>query len=70
MPIISRQLIVRSRKPRRCEGVGVPECLGSLPAGSSYFRVYGYAHRGDRPYRLHLCGECVRGHDESRGIKP
>lgn len=54
MPTIAAWPIRKTRRVRWCE-----HCNGRIHPGESVIRVYGYAHQGDRPYRVFVCPECA-----------
>jgi hypothetical protein len=51
--LINATLVKKPRKKRHCA-----LCNKAMPPGEPQMRLYGSAHRGDKPYRIYVCPPC------------
>jgi hypothetical protein len=57
---ISRKTPV-ARRDYNCGAFNCRARIRTIPAGSRYVRLYGYAEAGDKPYTLRMHLECEGG---------
>jgi hypothetical protein len=51
--VIAKNRVKKSRQARRCSMCGT-----NIPRGGAYWRTFGCAERGDKPYRICVCLRC------------
>lgn len=59
MPTLSKRHVRKSRKGYVCD-----DCGRGIVAGSSYWRLYGMAEVGEKPFTLRFCEACEADHKE------
>lgn len=62
MPTLNKRHVGKSRKVYVCD-----ECNRTIQVGSSYWRLYGMAEVGEKPFTLRFCEKCEAEYKEMVG---